>query len=316
MTRLIVTINICWLMISSLNAQNPSDPHTISDIITPYTFRVNFIASDSGKIAYVDEGSGEKTLLFIHGLATYLPSWDKLIDALKSRYRCVAIDLPGYGRSYKGGHPLTMSYHATVIDRVVKALGLKNVVLCGHSMGAQIAITYALQHPEYGNKLILLAPAGIETFTASDRQWFQSFFTAQAVGAATEQQIRFNYGLNFFHLPADSEFMIRDRLAMRGAADFDTYCNTVAGNVQAMLSEPVFDQLGSIRQKTLVVYGENDMLIPNQLLHKNLSTKDIAETAARQIPDSRLVMLPECGHMVPFEKPIKLSNIIDEFLKE
>ncbi|MBL6446655.1 alpha/beta hydrolase [Fulvivirga sp. 29W222] len=291
-------------------------PQKISELITPYKYKTHYLEIDSLKIAYIDEGAGDETILFIHGLATYLPSWDKLIEQLKTQYRCIAVDLPGYGRSSKGDYPSTMSFYTSVLQKFSTSLKLDSPVLCGHSMGGQVAITYALKHPEFGSKLILIAPAGIETFDEQNQQWFGNFFTAQAVASAREQQVRYNYDLNFYQTPADVEFMINDRLRMAEAADFMVYCNAVAGGVQGMLNEPVFDQLGKISQQTLIVYGENDNLIPNQILHKNLTTKEIADTAAENIPGSQLVMIPECGHMVPFEKPINLSNIIDQFLEE
>lgn len=315
MIKTTLLLNFLLIMVSSVHAQT-EPAKEISELIKPYKFKTHYLKIDSLEIAYVDEGAGDKTILLIHGLATYLPSWDKLIDNLKTKYRCIAIDLPGYGRSSKGDYPSTMSFYASVLQQFSAKLQLEDMVLCGHSMGGQIAITYALQNPDYGHRLILVAPAGIETFDDQNKQWFSRFFTANAVASANEQQIRFNYGLNFHQTPEDVEFMIRDRIKMAEASDFITYCNTIAGGVQGMLSEPVFDQLGNIRQETLVVYGENDNLIPNRILHKNLTTKAVAETAAEKIPDNQLSMIPECGHMVPFEKPIKLSNIIDEFLEE
>ncbi|GAA0892887.1 alpha/beta hydrolase [Fulvivirga kasyanovii] len=315
MIKFTLFLNLLMLMAIGLNAQTGS-AQKISELISPYKYKTHYMDIDSLKIAYVDEGSGDKTLLFVHGLATYLPSWDKLIEELKGKYRCIAIDLPGYGRSSKGDYPSTMAFYAVVLQKFTSQLKLDNPVLCGHSMGGQIAMTYALKYPDYGNKLILIAPAGIETFNEQNKQWFGNFFTAQAVASATEQQVRYNYGLNFYEVPADTEFMIKDRLQMATATDFMDYCNTVAGGVQGMLNEPVFDRLGNIRQQTLIVYGENDNLIPNRILHKDLTTKQIAETATEKIPDSQLAMVPECGHMAPFEKPINLSNIINQFLKE
>ncbi|MDO8897890.1 MAG: alpha/beta fold hydrolase [Bacteroidales bacterium] len=71
----------------------------------PYPFDVKKVQIDENtEIAYIDEGSGKETIIFIHGLGSYLPAWKKNIEGLSSDFRCIAIDLPGYGKSSKLPH--------------------------------------------------------------------------------------------------------------------------------------------------------------------------------------------------------------------
>src|SRR6267154_1761559 len=88
-------------------------------------------------IAYIDEGKGDQTLLFIHGLANYAMVWQKNIDYLRQFYRCVAIDLPGNGLSDKNEHPFDMRFFAETVYNFIQTLGLKNLCMVGHSMGGQ-----------------------------------------------------------------------------------------------------------------------------------------------------------------------------------
>jgi len=289
----------------------------IADIIKPYRFVTKKMAiNDSIELAYIDEGDGDVTLLFVHGLATYLPSWDKNIEVLREKYRCIAIDLPGYGRSSKANYPGTMSFYAQSIKQFADKLELKDVVLVGHSMGAQVSMVTALNFPHLVDQLVLVSPAGFETFNEKERVWLLSVFTPEIIAAATPEQIRSNYGLNFYKQPEDVEFMIQDRVNMTKADDFMTYCKVVSSGVAGMLSEPVFNKLEQIEQPVLVVYGTNDALIPNQILHKGMSTKAIAESGSQKLPNSTLKFVDECGHFVPFEKPNILNAYIDDFLSE
>jgi pimeloyl-ACP methyl ester carboxylesterase len=82
-----------------------------------------------------------------------------------------------------------------------------------------------------------------------------------------------------------------------------------------MLDEPVFEQLNNIKQPTLICYGEEDRLIPNTYLHKELSTKSIGEKAIEKIPVSELNMIPKAGHFVHFDQPEKVNEIMKNFLK-
>ncbi|MTI22858.1 alpha/beta hydrolase [Fulvivirga sp. RKSG066] len=294
-----------------------AQPQTIAEIIKPYSFDTKYaVLRDSIKLAYIDEGAGDKTLVFIHGLATYLPSWYKNIPALSKKYRCIAIDLPGYGRSSKGKYPGTMSFYASIVNELIEKLALENIVLVGHSMGAQVSLTTALKYPEKIESLIVASPAGFERFNENESVWLKSVFKAPIIASATPEQIRANYGLNFYQMPADIDFMIEDRINMAQAEDFMDYCNAVAKGVIGMLDEPVFDDLSEIDQPVLVVYGANDALIPNQLLHKNITTKQVAEASTEKLPNASLHIIPECGHFVPFEKADIFNNLIVEFLSK
>ncbi|MBX2877735.1 MAG: alpha/beta hydrolase, partial [Saprospiraceae bacterium] len=207
-----------------------------------YPFPTQQIAlNDSLTINYVDEGQGSHTLVFVHGLGSNLKAWQKNIDALSKSYRCIALDLPNYGQSSQGDYPFGMSYFAEVLKSFLDKLNLEKVVLVGHSMGGQTAIHFALDYPEMLSHLILMAPAGFETFTPQQIQWFEQVYTKAFVQSATEVQIRKNFHLNFFDMPEDAQFMISDRLEMRAdSSAYDSYCAMIPKCVIGMLKEPIF----------------------------------------------------------------------------
>lgn len=280
-----------------------------------YPYIVKKLKLDSGpEIAYVDEGKGDKVIIFIHGLGSYLPAWKKNIEGLKSSYRCIAIDLPGYGKSSKQPHSGKMSYYASVVNEFAGKLRLKQVTLAGHSMGGQISMVAALNYPDLVQSLILVDPAGFERFTEGQKQWFRNVMTLEGVKNTAAEDIQSNLAVNFYNMPADAEFMISDRLAMRTAADFDHYCYAVVQSVNGMVDEPVIDLLPDISQPTLIIFGENDNLIPNRFLNPG-RTRKIAGIGKDKIPDSQLFMVKKAGHFVQFEKPIEVNNAIEDFLK-
>lgn len=310
---LIVCLLLCCVGLSAklTNAQ------TMDDLIATYKYPVkHFSVDDSTRLAFIEVGNGPKTLIFVHGLATYLPSWYPTIEALKTDYRCIAIDLPGYGRSSKGNYPATMSYYAGVINQFVSSQALQNVVLVGHSMGGQVALTTVLQAPDAYEKLALLAPAGFETFKEEQKAWLKAVFTPEFTMNATDAQVRANWQLNFFDMPETVEFMIEDRLAMKKATDFEAYCQTVAKGVAGMLDEPVFDRLKDIQLPTLVVYGANDQLIPNRYLNPTLTTEAVARTGADQMPHAQPELIQNCGHFISFDQPAEINELLRVFLNK
>jgi pimeloyl-ACP methyl ester carboxylesterase len=279
-----------------------------------YPFAVKTVAvNDSITIAYVDEGEGKETIIFVHGLGSYLPAWEKNIRELRSRYRCIAVDLPGYGKSSKGLYDIGMAFYAHMLMQFMDKLNLENATIAGHSMGAQIGMTLALQHPERVKRLILVSPAGFERFSAGESKWFKEVVTIDAVKNTPVQQIRANVVANFYNMPREAEFMVTDRIALREAKDFDYYCYTVAKAVQGMVEEPVHEYLEDIQQPTLIIFGENDNLIPNPYLTGG-KTKSIAKIGAEKIPNNKMLLIPRCGHFAQFERPDVVNREIKTFM--
>lgn len=311
----ISSIIIALVMISCSTPYKSLAPiGSFNDIAYPYQVKWVTLPKNGFNIAYVDEGKGAETIIFIHGLGSYLPAWKKNIEELKASYRCIAIDLPGYGKSSKEPHSGLMSLYAGVVNELVAELNLGKVYLAGHSMGGQISITTSLLYPDIVKGLVLAAPAGFERFTEGQKAWFRDVMTTESVKKTTAEAIQNNLATNFYNLPSDAEFMVTDRLQMRSASDFEGYCYAVAQSVKGMVNEPVIDYLGKVNVPTLIVFGENDNLIPNRYLNPG-ATKKIAEYGHSQIGGSILVIVPKSGHFVMFEKPEVFNAEVKKFIK-
>ncbi|MBR9921509.1 MAG: alpha/beta hydrolase [Bacteroidetes bacterium] len=287
----------------------------MQDWIYPYETKTIQVL-DTVDVAYIDEGKGETTLLFIHGLGSNLKSWQKNIDALQTDFRCIAMDLPGYGKSEKGAYSFSMTFFAKAVADLILELKLENVVLVGHSMGGQTAIHLALQNPELLEQMVLVAPAGLETFTQAEADWFKAVYTAEVVRSVTDEQIVANFHANFHQFPEDAQFMIDDRFQMRETVEYDHFCKMVPKCVQGMLSEPVIDRLSEIPLPVLVLYGAEDSLIPNRLLHADLTTKSVAEQGVSRLQNGQLEMLSPCGHFVQWECAEEVNEAIRSFLSK
>lgn len=81
-----------------------------------------------------------------------------------------------------------------------------------------------------------------------------------------------------------------------------------------MLEGPIFDKLPDIAIPTLVIFGREDLLIPNKILHPHTNTKAIALSGQEQIPDSRLVLLSPCGHFAQWECADQVNELMLDFL--
>ncbi|WP_166643290.1 alpha/beta fold hydrolase [Gelidibacter sediminis] len=286
----------------------------MKELLSDYDFKSQMVTVDDLEISYIKEGSGEKTLLFVHGLSSNADAWSKNIDALKNEYTCVALDLPGYGKSSKPEADYTASYFAEILYKFIEKLALKNIILVGHSMGGQASVKLAVHHPETIEKLILVAPAGLEQFSEASGNLMKSFLTPESVKNTTDEQIVKNYALNFHDQPEEVSKMIADRIRIKEASDFDAHCNAIVNSVSGMLNDPIHNDLKSISQPTLVIFGDKDMLIPNRYFNPTLTTKAVGEIALKYIPNARLECIENAGHFVQFEKPSEVNALIQEFV--
>lgn len=125
----------------------------------------NFISLPSGNTRYELKGEG-KNVVLVHGYATPYHIYDKLFDELvKSGYRVLRYDLLGRGFSERVYTNYTPELFSRQLDEITTAIfGEESFILVGTSMGGSITATYTSSHPKKVEKLILLAPAGMDNF--------------------------------------------------------------------------------------------------------------------------------------------------------
>jgi pimeloyl-ACP methyl ester carboxylesterase len=273
--------------------------------------------SDSApRIAYTDTGNGPETIVLIHGLATNAGYFRYNVPALARHYRVIAVDLPGYGRSDKSKEfPYTLTFYAASVARLIEELGIQPAIVGGHSMGGQIAMILALQRPELVSRLVLIDPAGIESFRAGEGEWLRNALTIKGITDVPEDGIRRNLSQNFNEWRAEWEWMVEERVRLAKAPEFAQFANAVVKSVGAMLDEPTSDRLGDIHQPVLIVYGEQDGLIPNPYLHPGRAA-GVFEPAAAKFPNARVVAIPGAGHMSHVEQPARVNASIIRFLEQ
>lgn len=286
-----------------------------SQCLPNYGFATKQIKIDSVTIHFVDKGVGDPILL-IHGLGGNASHWKKTIESLSVTNRCIAIDLPGYGGSTAVNilEPnKVLPFYASISAQLIKLLQLEKVTVMGHSMGGQVAMILALQEPILVNQLVLVAPAGLETFNETEAALLVKYATPTFYELQDSTTIVRNYSANFYRSNEEKERLIQERFALKKCTNFKNYCKQIALGVQGMLAFPVKTQLNLIKQKTLIVFGENDSLIPNKLLHPTLTVENIADIG-KQIPSVKISMLAEAGHLLQLDQPAAFIKIVKNFL--
>jgi pimeloyl-ACP methyl ester carboxylesterase len=288
---------------------NPSPP-------VKYPFKVHHaILGDGVNIAYCDEGKSDEVILFIHGLANYLGSWSHQVKVLQKHFRCIAIDLPGNGLSSKNDMEWSISGYAAHVVRFIQYLGLKHVTLCGHSMGGQIAAHLALDQPGLVSKLILVAPAGVEHYKAHEKLMMHGALSIGSMVMPDEQQIDKTIRQSFLHAGPEAEAMIKDLVALMESYPPGKWNEMSQGSVHAILNEPVGERLAGLRCPVLMIIGDEDVMVPNRVIHFNQSPESLVTDAVAQIPEAKGVVIKHAGHFVQIEQHHFVNEDILAFMK-
>jgi pimeloyl-ACP methyl ester carboxylesterase len=281
----------------------------------PYPIH-NTTIHENISIAYMDEGKGEQTLLFLHGLANYAPVWKYQLEALSKSYRCIAVDLPGNGYSSRGDYPYSMFFYAECVVRFIEKLELKNIVLCGHSMGGQIALVIALRYPHLLHKLVLVAPAGLEYFQQHEVLLMQSAMNMSSLFYSDEFHLESAIKQSFFNTANESGTIIDELKQIMQNHSMQQWRDMSLKSINGMLNEQVQQYLHNIEVTTLVLFGDQDRLIPNTLIHFGETPEGIAKKATGLMPNAHYKLIKHAGHFVQIEKAGEVNTFIQEFLTQ
>ncbi len=246
--------------------------------------------------AYVEAGDGIP-ILMLHGFLGDAINWMPLIDRLKSQFRCISLDLLGFGASARPHIRYDIAKEVAFVHQVVKALNLQNFYILGHSFGGWVAAAYALQHSESLKGLILAAPAGIRDDSFAGRydhlrpilwdtpivDWTLNL-TKPIAGLFGQEKFIDQIAWmrrELMSQPAAKSFLV-DRLRPEDAID------TVEKEIHRLLLP------------TLVISGDRDETIP--LWH--------SQTYAREIPNAELIVLQNADHGLPQNYSLELASAI------
>lgn len=246
---------------------------------------------------YEEYGNGEP-LLLLHGLTADHSMFDREIDQLKTRYRIIAPDMRGHGKSEK---PVAyqLNDHVQDILSLLDHLKIDNAFILGSSMGSYVAQAIAAAQPARINKLILVVPKSHGS-TSSVRELLDRH-AAELGGLSYDDQLQAASKYMFYNLKAVGTYQ-KDALKKQPVL---TPEQQSAAN-QALLNFDLRPVLGKITAPTLVISGTHDGLNPPE------RGKEIAAL----IPDAVYVEFDRSGHAPNVEEPERFMKTVSAFLSQ
>lgn len=243
-------------------------------------------------LAYHQAGQG-RALLCVHGNFASKRWFTELLNNPPSGWQVIAFDLPNFGASDAMPEPISIAAYAEYLAGFIDALVLQDVVLVGHSLGGAVVQAYAAEHPGVPTGLMLVssaAPSGLQT----PEEHYPLLESFQDNRELLAQALRPTMPSG---RPAYFEQIVDDALAMHPAA--------FTGNARALEHHHVTNKLKPVPCPVLVVRGEHDYLI----------TEEMARATANAFPHAQLELLDGVGHSPQIEAPQRFNALLHTFLE-
>lgn len=246
------------------------------------------------RLAWDRRGEGRAVVL-LHGATLDRRMWAPQMEALSRSFHVVRYDLRGYGGSPVPEGPYS---HVADLKALIDALGLARPILVGLSLGANVALGFALAHPELAGGLVLASP-GLPGHDWGAEQRPPEAAAAHARAEGIEAARAFWLDHPIFASLADLPEALAAVRAIVG--DYHGWHWTHAN--PATDPADLAGRLGEVATPTLVICGGRD--VPGY--------RAIATRIAAAVPGARLETLPGAGHMLNLERPDRFAELIQSF---
>jgi pimeloyl-ACP methyl ester carboxylesterase len=260
------------------------------------------IILDGAKIAYEEKGKGEPAIL-LHGWNSSRKQWLLNLKALGSRFRAIALDLPGFGESEESAYPYTLEGMSSFLDAFRSALHLPSFHLMGHSMGGCIAVRYTALNPDRVNRLVLVSTP---TRTLSMGPWAlvpgAGLFVSSTYRLRSETLLKWMFYRGLYKpRQQDLDFMRANVKANALAAR-----RALSASTRLVRKLDLADDLHCIGQPALIVFGDKDRSVnPGDALRQR-----------ELLSNPYMTILTACGHCPPYERPDLFNTVVLDFLQE
>ncbi|GAC1534466.1 MAG: alpha/beta fold hydrolase [Herpetosiphon sp.] len=245
------------------------------------------------QLHYLDSGTGQP-VVFVHGNVASTRWWLPTLERLPNTYRGIAVDLRGYGLSDKPGIGYGIEQHARDLQALLQQLDIPRAHIVGHSLGAAVALEYAIRFPGAARTITLLdsaPPSGLRIDITS----------YSAVGWLLGNRTLFERALRSTVPtgPTDDFWtrIVDDALLVDPTAWSESFRSLNHWNAEREASK--------LRLPTLIVHGANDVLVPVESAHRTAQT----------LVGAKLTILKGVGHSPQLERPDEWTRLLVHFLK-
>lgn len=256
-------------------------------------------AADGARLRYRLDGSGP-LIVFTHGLGSHLDAWQPTVGTFRDRYTVLTWDVRGFGDSERRPETMAPGTWAADLAALLDEVGADDAVIAGFSMGGVISQRFVLDFPARTRALILISTSS-EVNDFAEAGWNARADTIEREGLAkalAPTGPAISYGKEYRERHADEILKAAYLTIERN----DPACYAAA--CRAVSNIDYTADLETITCPTLILQGLEDAVTP----------PGGSVIMSRRIQGSRVVMLEDCGHWIPTERPDEFHAEVDAFL--
>jgi pimeloyl-ACP methyl ester carboxylesterase len=278
--------------------------------------RVHEVPAGKARISSLTAGDGPQVAILIHGLGGNKTSFFETVSALSPDFTVHAIDLPGFGSSSKPTRaPYDAAWFSRSVLRFMDELEIDKAHLVGNSMGGRVALELGLTSPSRVLSLSLLAPS---------MAWRRHRELVPIVRLLRPELAAIPHSMlprmvkrqfwSMFSQPDRLHPTVADVAVEEFLRTYRTKEARIAFHASARniyLEEPFgpngfWTRLPELKPPAMFVWGDSDPLVPDAF----------ARHVAEALPNSRSVILPECGHVPQVELPEVANGLVRDFITQ
>jgi pimeloyl-ACP methyl ester carboxylesterase len=250
-------------------------------------------------VRYLDRNKRGTPLLLLHGLGGSIESWTYNIRSLSTKFRLIALDLPGFGLSDKPKISYSINFYVSFLEKFIKRIKLKHFFIIGSSLGGHIAIEFTIRNRKNVDKLILISPAGCLPKTFKGTKELREY--VRIVRARSSMDVsRILSSIDNSMVSRSYADAIYKRLSLPGAKQ--GFISALRGSATASRYN---NKLERIDTDMLLIWGREDRMIPLRFIRPFI-----------EHGKSRIIILEKCGHRPHVENPKLFNKIVKDFLIE
>lgn len=270
-----------------------------------------FPSHDGGELCVVEKGPKDKRpLVLLHGITLAARVWGYQLRDLSDRYRVVAVDLRGHGRSRAGDDGFGLHLLAADLRTALEALDLRDAIVVGHSMGGMTLMQFCGDHPDALDErvagVVFLATAPVVPLPALTQLVMRAATPALSkvdwsrlsTDRVAERDVSYVVTRRAFGKdPSHTHIELTRQLV------FDTPVATSFPSGIGLVSHDAQEALAKTGTPAMVIGGELDRITPVAMSHR----------IADLLPDAELHVLADAGHQLMLERPAELADLLDRF---
>jgi pimeloyl-ACP methyl ester carboxylesterase len=273
-----------------------------------------FVEVNGLRVHYQRLGEGAPAMILLHGFGASTFSWREVIKPLGAHGTAIAFDRPGFGlterplpQTWKGENPYTLDFQADLVIGLMDALDIPRAFLIGNSAGGTVALFTALKYPQRVEGLVLVDAAIYRG--GGTPSWIRPLLDTpqmNRLGPWFVRSLAGEQGLTFLRSAWHDPSKITDEViaGYRRPLQTKNWDRALWELTKASRASDLSQRLDEVRLPVLVITGDDDRIVPTEESIR----------LARELPNARLVVIPNCGHVPQEECPAEFLHAVLPFV--